>query len=170
MPVVDRLRFLWRALFDRQHVSREFDREMRFHVEMEAEALERRGHAPNEARRLAQIAFGGRQRFREDAREVAHGRALDDLLKDVSHASRTFRRTPAFTLTVIATLAIGIGATTVIFSVTDNVVLRGLPYANADRMVSIQVVSDRLNPNVAPTWPRERRAHYLGVERRVHGM
>ncbi|HEY4129534.1 MAG TPA: ABC transporter permease [Gemmatimonadaceae bacterium] len=159
MPLADRFRFLWRTLFDRHHASHEFDRETQFHVDMEAQSLEQQGHSPEDARRLAHVSFGGRQRFREEAREAAHARIVDDLLSDVAHAARTFRRAPAFTLTVIATLAIGIGATTVIFSVTDNVVLRALPYANADRMVSIQVVSDRLK-NVTPTWPPNA-AHFL---------
>jgi putative ABC transport system permease protein len=159
LPFFDRVRFAWRALFHREHVSREFDREMHFHVDMEAQLLEQQGHSPAEARRRAQIAFGGRQRFREEAREAAHGRVLDDLLKDLQHAARTFRRTPGFTLTVIATLAIGIGATTVIFSVTDNVVLRTLPGTRTERMASVEVFTD-MNPNLGPTMAPNA-AHYL---------
>ena len=156
------LRSLWfqlRALVTGRRISREIDREMAFHVEMETANNIRAGLSPDEARRLAHVAFGGRQRFREEARDEIRSRTLEDLTQDVRHAARTFRRTPAFTATVISTLALGIGATTVIFSVADNVVLRSLPYRNADRLVGVQVLSDRLK-NVTPTWVPNA-AHYL---------
>jgi putative ABC transport system permease protein len=159
MNFLDRIRFRLRALFRGRRLEHDIDREMQFHVDMETQRLEHDGRSPSEARRLAHVSFGGRQRFREEAREEARGHIADDLGQDLRHAARTFRRTPAFTATVILTLAIGIGATTVIFSVTDNVVLRALPYANADRMVSIAVLSDRLK-NVSPTLPPNA-AHFL---------
>src|ERR1043166_4789950 len=151
MGFVQRLWFRLRALLAGRRVSNDIDREMAFHVAMETEQNLRAGMSPDEASRLAHVAFGGRQRFREEARDEIRSRATEDLMQDVRHALRTFRRTPAFTATVIATLALGIGATTVIFSVADRVVLRSLPYAHADRLVGIQVSSDRLK-NVTPTW------------------
>jgi predicted permease len=156
------LRALWfrlHALITDRRVSREIDREMAFHVEMETANNIRAGFAPDEARRRANVSFGGRQRFREETRDEIRSRGLEDLIQDVRHAGRTFRRTPGFTATVVLTLALGIGATTVIFSVADNVVLRSLPYRNADRLVGIQVLSDRLK-NVTPTWVPNA-AHYL---------
>jgi predicted permease len=156
------LRGVWfrlHALLTGRRVSREIDREMAFHVEMETANNIRAGLSPDEARRRANVAFGGRQRFREETRDQVRSRGVEDLLQDVRHAARTFRRTPGFTATVILTLALGIGATTVIFSVADNVVLRSLPYRNADRLVGIQVLSDRLK-NVTPTWVPNA-AHYL---------
>lgn len=156
------LRVLWfrlYALVTGRRIAREIDREMAFHVEMETANNIRAGLSPDEARRVANVAFGGRQRFREEARDEIRSRTLEDLMQDVRHAARTFRRTPGFTATVIATLALGVGATTVIFSVADNVVLRSLPYANADRLVGIQVLSDRLK-NVTPTWVPNA-AHFL---------
>ena len=151
MGFVQRLWFRLRAFLAGRRVSNDIDREMAFHVAMETEQNLRAGMSPDEASRLAHVAFGGRQRFREEARDEIRSRATEDLMQDVRHALRTFRRTPAFTATVIATLALGIGATTVIFSVADHVVLRSLPYAHADRLVGIQVSSDRLK-NVTPTW------------------
>ncbi|HMA23895.1 MAG TPA: ABC transporter permease, partial [Gemmatimonadaceae bacterium] len=159
MAFVRELWFRLHALLTGRRVSREIDREIAFHVEMETEHNLRAGLSPAEASRLAHVAFGGRQRFREEARDEIRSRALADLTQDVRHAARTFRRTPAFTATVVATLAIGIGATTVIFSVADHVVLRSLPYAHADRLVGVQVLSDRLK-NVTPTWVPNA-AHFL---------
>src|SRR5689334_9353908 len=89
------LRSLWfrlRALVARRRIAREIDREMAFHVEMETANNIRAGLSPDEARRLAHVAFGGRQRFREEARDEIRSRALEDLAQDVRHAARTFRR------------------------------------------------------------------------------
>ena len=159
MSFLDALWIRLRAVLARRRVADEIDREIAFHVDMETANNIRAGLPPDEARRRAHIAFGGRQRFREEARDEVRSRGLEDLIQDVRHAVRTFRRTPAFTATVILTLALGVGATTVIFSVADNVVLRSLPYRNADRLVGIQVLSDRLK-NVTPTWVPNA-AHYL---------
>ena len=159
MASVRGLWFRLHALLTGRRVSREIDREMAFHVAMETEQNLRAGLPPDEASRLAHVAFGGRQRFREEARDEIRSRALEDLTQDVRHAVRTFRRTPAFTATVIATLALGVGATTVIFSVADHVLLRSLPYAHADRLLGVQVLSDRLK-NVTPTWVPNA-AHFL---------
>src|SRR5690242_21962595 len=126
-------RALWfrlHALLAGRRVAGEIDREIAFHVEMETANNIRAGLSPDEARRRAHIAFGGRQRFREETRDEIRSRGVEDLVQDVKHAVRTFRRTPTFTATVILTLALGVGATTVIFSVADNVVLRSLPYRN----------------------------------------
>jgi predicted permease len=151
---------LWlRALILRGRVERDLNREMAFHVDMETSANIRAGHSPEEARRLATVAFGGRQRFREEAREEFGGRFTEELLQDLRYAVRVLRRSPAFTLTVVLTLALGIGATTVIFSVTDHVVLRSLPYRNADRLVNVRGLSDQLS-TVTRTWPANA-AHYL---------
>ncbi|HEY4218606.1 MAG TPA: ABC transporter permease [Gemmatimonadaceae bacterium] len=136
------LGFRLRALFDRRRVERDMEREMQLHVEMETARLVRDGVDLAEAQRRAAIAFGGRVRFREEARDELRSRHAEEVMRDIGHALRVFRRTPSLTATVVLTLAVGIGATTVVFSVTDHVVLRALPYANADRLVNVQIVSD----------------------------
>ncbi|MDB4877823.1 MAG: hypothetical protein JWM41_4269 [Gemmatimonadetes bacterium] len=159
MHILERWAFRLRALLGANRAEREMDREMQFHVEMEAAQYVRDGVAPGEARRRALVAFGGRQRFREETRDEFPSRPVEDLLQDVRHAVRVFRRMPAFTTTVVLTLALGIGATTVIFSVTDHVVLRSLPYANADRLATVEVLVDRPD-NPTPIWPANA-AHFL---------
>jgi predicted permease len=159
MRLLDILRFRFRALFHADDVEQDIDREMAFHVEMEAARLVADGVPTHEALRLARVSFGGRQRFREETRDEIQLRGVGELGRDLRYAARTLRRTPAFALTVVATVALGIGATTVVFSVTDHIVLRPLPYANADRLMNVQILSDRLK-NVSPTWSPNA-AHYL---------
>src|SRR5689334_22895186 len=106
-----------RALFRRREDDAEQTEEMRFHLEMEAAALERAGVAPDEARRRARGAFGGVQRYREEARDARGTRWLDDLAQDVRYTGRSLRRRPGFAVVAGLTLALGIGATTTLFGV-----------------------------------------------------
>src|SRR5581483_8069080 len=156
---IRRVRFLLRSAIGRRRLERDMDAELAHHIEMETAANIRAGLPPEEAARRARIAFGGGQRFREEARDELRTRAVEDAAQDLKFASRSFRRTPAFTATVVLTLAVGIGATTVVFSVADNVVLRALPYANADRLATVEILTDRLK-NITPTWTPNA-AHYL---------
>lgn len=114
------------------------DEEMRFHLDMEERDLRSRGHSPAEARRLARVRFGGVERYKEEGRE-ARGRVVGDAFRDVRHAIRTAGRNRSFTIAVVATLAIGIGATTAVWSLVDAVMLRPLPYPSPDRLVGIDV-------------------------------
>ena len=93
-----------------------------------------------EARRQALVEFGGVERTREQCHEQRPGWWLGTVAQDVRYALRGFRRNPVFTITVIATLALGIGATTAVFSVVDRILFRSLPYAHDDRLVSFGLV------------------------------
>src|SRR6202042_2679883 len=86
------------------------------------------------------IVFGGVERVREQSHEQRPGYLMETLVQDVRYAIRGFRRNPIFTLTLVATLMLGIGATTAVFSVVDRILFRSLPYAHADRLVSIGMV------------------------------
>lgn len=121
--------------------ERSMDEEMRFHLEMEERDLMSRGHSPAEARRLARVRFGGVDRYKEEGRE-ARGRVVDDAVRDIRHAVRTAGRNRSFTVAVVATLAIGIGATTAVWSLVDAVLLRPLPYPSPERLVRIQASWD----------------------------
>lgn len=112
--------------------------EIGFHIEMETKELVAAGLDPAEAHRRAMIRFGGVDRFSEKAREARLGRALDTLARDFLYALRSFRRTPAFTLVAVLTIALGIGANTAIFSVVHAVLLKPLPYQTPSELLRIQ--------------------------------
>jgi predicted permease len=118
-------------------MDRRYEDEARFHLDMATEANMRRGMAPEKARRAAAAEFGGRERWREEARDEVRSRPLEELAQDVRYALRGLPRAPTFTATAIATLALSIGATTAIFSVVNGVLLRRLPYPHADRIVAL---------------------------------
>jgi putative ABC transport system permease protein len=113
------------------------DEEVRFHIDMATERNIRLGMAPEEARRRAQIEFGAREHWKEEAREVFRRPVWEDLRKDFAQAFRSLRRHLGFALTVTLTLGLGIGASTAIFSVVNAVLLRPLPYADAGRLTLI---------------------------------
>jgi putative ABC transport system permease protein len=127
-------------LFLTHRTRREIDEELAFHVEQQARANVAAGMPAEEARRQARIAFGSVERAREQCREVRPGYRVETLLQDVRYALRGFRRNPVFTITVVVTLMLGIGATTAVFSVVDRILFRALPYSHADRLVSVGLV------------------------------
>lgn len=118
----------------------ELDEELQFHLEKAVESNIAGGMTPEEARRQAHILFGGVEAARERSHEEKPGWWLGTLAQDVRYALRGFRRNPAFALTVIATLALGIGATTAVFSVVDRILFRSLPYVQDNRLVSVGLV------------------------------
>src|SRR5580704_865596 len=118
----------------------QLDEELQFHLEQATEANIAQGMTPAEARRHARVLFGGVEATREQCHEQKPGWWLGTLTQDVRYALRGFRRNPVFALTVIATLALGIGATTAVFSVVDRILFRSLPYAHDDRLVSVGLV------------------------------
>jgi putative ABC transport system permease protein len=130
-----RLRFL---IF--RKAPSDLDAELAFHLEEQARANMATGMDAGEARRQARIAFGGVEPAREQTYAARPGYRLEMLGQDVRYALRGFRRSPVFTVTVILTLMLGIGATTAVFSVVDRILFRSLPYAHADRLVSLGIV------------------------------
>ncbi len=137
-----KLRALIRRLSSFLHLRNDsdFDAELSSHIDLHVEAGIREGLCEEEARRQALIRLGGAEQARQAYRERTTLPWLESLLRDVRYALRGFRRNPVFTVTVIATLALGIGATTGVFSVVDRILFRSLPYAHADQIVSIGMV------------------------------
>ncbi|MEW5927144.1 MAG: ABC transporter permease [Gemmatimonadota bacterium] len=138
MAWLNRLRRRIRALARKEEMDREMDEEMRFHVEMEAEELVRtRGLSPEEARRQAMRDFGRVEGFREEGRDARGVRVLEELLADLRFAARMCSKHAGFAAATVLTLALGIGASTAVFSVVYGVLLKPLPFQEPDRLVSL---------------------------------
>jgi putative ABC transport system permease protein len=126
-----------RALLRRAKAERELDDELRYHVEQQTEQNIRLGMNPVEARCAARMAFGGLEQAKEQSRDARGVRWIEDMWHDLRYGMRTLLKNSGFTLIVVTTLALGIGANTAIFTVVNAVLLRPLPYPEADRLVQI---------------------------------
>lgn len=117
--------------------ERELREELDFHLDMETEALVRGGVDRAEARRRALASFGGADRWREETRATRHTGWLEDAARDARHAARGLAHAPAFSLAALATITLGVGATTAIFSMVQGVLLAPLPYPEPDELVTV---------------------------------
>ena len=133
-----RMRSWLRAVADRLRTEREMDAELRFHIEAFAEDLVRRGWSGEEALRRARIEFGGIERAKEECRDARGVNFVETLLEDLRFAFRMLRKSPGFTTVGVLTLALGIGANTAIFSLTDQAVLRWLPIKIPEQLFELQ--------------------------------
>jgi putative ABC transport system permease protein len=138
MDILQNLVLRVRSLLGARSLEGELRDELSFHIAMQTEANMRAGMAPAEARRRALQAFGGVDRMSEECREARAGSRLHLLLRAVRLGARRLRREPAVVLPSVSTIAIGFGALTAIFALTDAVLLRPLPYPDADRIVVLR--------------------------------
>jgi predicted permease len=135
--VIARLRSLARNLFRPARAERELDAELRACVDMLAQENIASGMEPERARREARLAFGGMDQVKEEVRAVRAGALLEQLAQDLRYSLRGLRRAPVFAMTIIATLALGIGANTAMFSVIDALLLRPLPVHEPERLFAV---------------------------------
>src|SRR5580698_3099027 len=127
----------WHRLLRRKQMEEQLDKELGFHLEQHTADLIARGHDPAEARRQARLALGGAEQVKENCRDARGTRWLEDLWQDFRYAARTLRQRPGFTAVGVLTLALGIGASTAIFSAVNPILFEPLPYPHANRIIMI---------------------------------
>src|ERR1700733_11182646 len=124
-------------LLRRGRFRNELDEEMAFHRAQSQREFEAAGMTPKQARQAARKQFGNEVKLREQSHEIV-GFRFESVWQDVRYAARQMLRSPGFTMAVVLTLALGVGANTAIFSLVHATLLRQLPYPQAERILSIE--------------------------------
>jgi predicted permease len=127
----------WNRFRRRQQIDEKLEKELAFHLEEHTSQLIAQGYEPNEARRRARLDLGGPEQVKEQCRDARGTRWLEDLLQDFHYALRMLRKNPGFAAVALLTLALGTGATTVMFTVVNGVLLKPLSYPEPDRLVAL---------------------------------
>src|SRR5580692_2589781 len=132
----------WKSIFPKRASDSQMNSELRFHIDELTDENIAAGMSPEEARRRATLEFGGQEKFKEEVRDVYRIRFLDATLANLKSAVRFIRKSPTFSITVILTLALAIGANSAVFSAIDAILLRPLPFPGGDQLMQL----DQYNP------------------------
>ncbi len=135
--MLKRFRSLLRVLKSRREFEQGMTEELRFHIAQYTDDLARSGVPPQEAARRARIEFGSLSGVQEECREARGLNPFDELARQLRYAARLLRKTPRFTVTALATVAVCLGANLTIFAVMDSILLRPLPFPEAGRLVTV---------------------------------
>jgi predicted permease len=146
-----------RSLFRRSAVTQEIDQELQFHLERQMEKYLRAGLTREEARRRVRLEFGGLTQIKEDCQEARGVSLVEHIGQDVRYALRMFGRTPGFTVVVVMTLALGIGANTAVFSLINAVLLKMLPVKDPEQLVQISKIQPLYGQNNGFSYPEVER-------------
>jgi len=151
----------WKFLSRARPHDPQFDSELRFHIDRLTEENIAAGMKPEEAWRRAVLEFGGAEQIKEELRDVQRIPILETTMKNFRWALRFVRKTPSFSIVVILTLALGIGANSAVFSAIDEVLLRPLPFPQGDQLIflhqynpKVQTPQTRLAPVRLEEWNR----------------
>jgi hypothetical protein len=164
MTLLAGIRSFVTALINGRKLEREMDDEWSFHVEARADALAAEGLSREETLKRARAEFGDQLRWKEISREARGMLWMYDLQADLRDGLRQLRRAPVFAATAVVTLALGIGANTLAFSILNAVLVRELPYRDPDRIVLVnfsppntpEVRGGSTLQNLVPEIPRRR--------------
>jgi len=158
-----KLRAFWLRLREvfRRKKQIDFDAELESHIALDTDNAMRSGVESDAARRQALMRLGGAEQARQAYRDRATLPLVEGILKDIHFALRQMRRAPGFTITAVLTLALGIGANAVIYTLVDSILLRPLPYARQDRLVRIAGIN---SPTFPKGWIRELGSHATALE------
>jgi hypothetical protein len=130
--------------FRLRRLDGDLDRELQYHIDRRVTDLIHSGLPEPEARRRVALELGGATQIREEMRDIWLTRWLRDFLYDLRFSARSFLRSPSFTATAVLSLALGIGATTALYSLVDQVVLRALPVDHPERLVLIDWIGSQM--------------------------
>ena len=134
-------------------MEEQLEKELRFHLDQHVNELIARGDAPDLAQRNARLALGGPEQVKEKCRDARGTRWLEDLFQDFRYALRTLRQRPGFAAVAILTLALGSGATTIMFTVINGVLLKPLAYPEADQLVTLHGKTEKYGEQWGFSYP-----------------